>query len=63
MHATQVVDQAAAGRRLDHVIGHPLSDFDGLQEVTHEQELGQEVLALGHGDLEWGTNLSLRKKT
>lgn len=48
VHTPQVVHQAAAGRRLHHVIGHSLADLHRLQEVGDKQEFGEEVLTLRH---------------
>ena len=49
VHATQVVHEPTAGGRLHHIVGHALTDLHRLQQVADEQELGQEVLSLGHG--------------
>lgn len=49
VHAPQVVHEAAAGGWLHHVVGHPLTDLHGLQQVGDKQELREEVLTLRHG--------------
>lgn len=49
VHAAQVVHEAPAAGRLHHVVGHPLADLHGLEQVGDEQELGEEVLTLRHG--------------
>ena len=50
VHSPQVVHETPAGSGLHHIVGHALTDLHRLQQVGHEEELWEEVLALRHGE-------------